>query len=72
MNLQHLEYLIEIENCGSISKAARRLFVTQPYLSRILKEVESEYGGSQSLPVKRPVSPPQTADGCSWIWPGTC
>ena len=27
-----------------ISKAARRLFVTQPYLSRILKEVESEYG----------------------------
>lgn len=44
MNLQHLEYLIEIENCGSISKAARRLFVTQPYLSRILKEVESEYG----------------------------
>lgn len=42
MNLQHLEYLIEIENCGSISKAARRLFVTQPYLSRILKEVESE------------------------------
>ena len=44
MNLQHLEYLIEIENCGSISKAARRPFVTQPYLSRILKEVESEYG----------------------------
>ena len=44
MNLQHLEYLIEIENCGSISKAARRLFVTQPYLSRFLKEVESEYG----------------------------
>ena len=42
MNLQHLEYLIEIENCGSISKAARRLFVTQPYLSRILKEVESD------------------------------
>ena len=71
MNLQHLEYLIEIENCGSISKAARRLFVTQPYLSRILKEVESEYGITV-FTVKRPVSPPQTADGCSWIWPGTC
>ena len=39
MNLQHLEYLIEIENCGSIYKAATRLFVTQPYLSLIHKEV---------------------------------
>lgn len=30
MNLQHLEYLIEIENCGSISKAARRLLSPSP------------------------------------------
>ena len=29
MNLQHLEYLIEIENSGSISNEAIRLFVTQ-------------------------------------------
>ena len=28
MNLQNMEYLIEISNCGSISAAAKRLFVT--------------------------------------------
>ena len=30
MNLQNMEYLIEISNCGSISAAAKHLFVTQP------------------------------------------
>lgn len=43
MNLQHLQYIIEIDNCGSISKAAQNLFVSQPYLSKILREVESDY-----------------------------
>jgi len=38
-----LEYVIEIENSGSISAAAQKLYVSQPYLSRILKEVEEEY-----------------------------
>ena len=37
MNLQNMEYLIEISNCGSISAAAKRLFVTQPYLSKVLR-----------------------------------
>lgn len=44
MNLQHLQYIIEIENHGSISKAAQALFVSQPYLSKILKEEEDAYG----------------------------
>lgn len=44
MNFQNLEYLIEISNCGSISAAAKRLFVTQPYLSKVLRETEKEYG----------------------------
>lgn len=44
MNLQNMEYLIEISNCGSISAAAKRLFVTQPYLSKVLRETEKEYG----------------------------
>ncbi len=43
MNLQHLEYMIEIERSGSISRAAQKLYVSQPYLSKILKEVEDEY-----------------------------
>lgn len=43
MNLQHLQYIIEIDNCGSISKAAQNLYVSQPYLSKILRETEAEY-----------------------------
>lgn len=43
MNLQHLQYIVEIANYGSISKAAQYLFVSQPYLSKILREIESEY-----------------------------
>lgn len=43
MNLQNLQYIIEIEKCGSISKAAKNLHLSQPYLSRIVKETENEY-----------------------------
>ena len=48
MNLQNMEYLIEISNCGSISAAAKHLFVTQPYLSKVLRETEKEYGLTSS------------------------
>lgn len=43
MNLQHLQYITEIENCGSITKAADKLYVSQPYLSKILRETEEEF-----------------------------
>ena len=42
MNFIHLNYVMEIAKQGSISKAAKHLYITQPYLSRILKEVERE------------------------------
>lgn len=56
MNLQYLEYLVEIENCGSISLAAKRLFLSQPYLSKILHETEEEYGITIFIRGKRGVS----------------
>lgn len=43
MRLQHLQYIAEIENCGSITKAAEKLYVSQPYLSKILRETEEEF-----------------------------
>lgn len=43
MNLLSLRYLVTIENCGSISKAAVKLFLSQPYLSRMVKELEEEF-----------------------------
>ena len=62
MNFQNLEYLIEISNCGSISAAAKRLFVTQPYLSKVLRETEKEYG-SQSLPAEKTELSRRNPDG---------
>lgn len=46
MTLQQLRYIITIVNCGSISEAAKRLYITQPSLSNAVKELELEYGVS--------------------------
>lgn len=44
MTLQKLRYIIEIVNCGSISMAAEKLFITQPSLSNAVHELEEELG----------------------------
>lgn len=40
MNLMHLKYIIEVARAGSISKAANKLYMNQPRLSKIIKEFE--------------------------------
>ena len=42
MTLQQIRYILEISRCGSISKAAQSLCLTQPYLSNLLRELELE------------------------------
>lgn len=44
MNLLHLKYAVEIAEAGSINKAAEKLFVGQPNLSRAIKELEGSLG----------------------------
>lgn len=44
MNTKILEYLIAIADEGSVSKAADRFYLTQPGLSRHIKNVEEEIG----------------------------
>jgi DNA-binding transcriptional LysR family regulator len=44
MTLQQLRYIIKIVECGSISEAAKQLFISQPSLSNAVKELESELG----------------------------
>lgn len=44
MELFQLEQFRAIVECGSISEAARRLYLTQPTLSHNLKKLESELG----------------------------
>lgn len=41
MNLQKLKYIIEIADNHSITKASKKLFVSQPYLSKIISELET-------------------------------
>lgn len=43
-NIQQLRYLIEIERTRSISQAAENLFIGQPNLSRIVKDMETGCG----------------------------
>ena len=43
MNIRTLKYLVAIETYGSISEAAKRMYITQPYLSKILRDTEEEY-----------------------------
>ena len=44
MTLQQLNYIIEIADTGSISRAAENLFVTQPSISKSVAELEKEFG----------------------------
>ncbi|MDD7395412.1 MAG: LysR family transcriptional regulator [Acholeplasmatales bacterium] len=42
MNFLHLKYAITVAETGSISKAAEKLYVAQPNVSRAIKELESD------------------------------
>jgi DNA-binding transcriptional LysR family regulator len=44
LRFRHLRMLVELHRCGSIGKAAAGLHLTQPALSKMLKEVEDSFG----------------------------
>lgn len=44
MNIEHLEYLLDVYNCGSINKAAKLHYISQSHLSKIIKNLENELG----------------------------
>ena len=44
MTLRQLKYIIKIVESGSITEAAKQLFITQPSLSNAVKELETELG----------------------------
>lgn len=43
MRMEHIEQIIEIAECGSIGKAAQKLYIQQPNLSMVVKAVEEEF-----------------------------
>ena len=44
MNILYLKYAVEVADSGSMNKAADKLFVAQPNLSRAIKELERDLG----------------------------
>lgn len=46
MDIKQLQYFIEVANFNSFSRAADHLFITQPTISKIIKNLEKELGVS--------------------------
>jgi DNA-binding transcriptional LysR family regulator len=44
LNTLHLKYAVEVERTGSITKAADRLYMNQPHLSKTIRELEETLG----------------------------
>lgn len=44
LNLKHLEYFLIVARAGSINKAAQKLYISQPYLGKIITELETHMG----------------------------
>ena len=44
MDINYLEYFVIVAECGSINKAAKKLFMSQPHLSNIIKDLEFSIG----------------------------
>lgn len=44
LNTRHLECFIKVAQLGSINKAAQALFISQPYLGKIIHDLENGFG----------------------------
>ena len=44
MTLQQLTYLVTAAECGNMTQAAEKLFISQPSLSAAIKNLEEEMG----------------------------
>lgn len=57
MNFEHLNLVLQIEECSSLSDAARKLFISQPTVSKMLKSIEDELGFTLFVRSKAGVTP---------------
>mgnify|MGYP002509164486 CR=1 FL=1 len=58
LDLKYLQYALAVARCGSVTQAARELYLAQPNLSRAVAELNSAPGGG-GRPAGRPSSPRQ-------------
>ena len=65
MNIQQLKNVIEVWKCGSISKAAKHLYMNQPNLSRTITSLEEEFNITLFSRTNSGVEP--TRDGLQFL-----
>ncbi|WP_232204116.1 helix-turn-helix domain-containing protein [Slackia piriformis] len=61
VKLQQLKYLVTVAECGSITEAARRLFVSQPSITASIRDLEREMGVTVFERTSKVLSPPTKA-----------
>lgn len=65
MKMKQLEYLIKIAECGSISKAAQELYISQPSLTKAISSLEEEF--HVQLLLRKPRGVELTIEGKSFL-----
>ena len=65
VNLRHLEYFVKVSKMGSINKAAQALYISQPYLGKIMHDLESNLGVKLFIRSRSGVS--LTAEGLEFL-----
>lgn len=65
MTIQQLRYLIAVVNSGSINEAAKSLYISQPTLSKSIKDLEKEMGINIFTRTSRGIS--LSSDGAEFL-----
>ena len=65
VKIKQLEYLIKIAECGSISKAAQELYISQPSLTKAIGSLEEEF--DVQLLLRKPRGVELTIEGKSFL-----
>jgi len=66
MKIKQLEYLLKIVECGSLTKAAKELYISQPNLTKAMHQLEKEY--NVTLFVRKPRGVELTDDGKNFVY----
>jgi DNA-binding transcriptional LysR family regulator len=61
MNTASLQAFVTVMQTGSVSRAAEKLFLTQPAISKRLRILEEEFGVTLFTPIGRGIQPTQAA-----------
>ena len=68
MTIKQLTYLLEISKCGSLNKAAQSLYVTQPNITKAIKELENELNTTLFYRNTKSKSITFTPEGIELLW----